>query len=364
MARIHSGDPALWAPRRSSSSRCRDRIETEIVPGVSSFSAVAALARRELTIPEVAQSVVLTRLGGGKTPMPTGEEVREFAAHGTTMAIFLSAARSGQMVAELLEGGYPTDTPVSSPTGRLAGGAHPEVHGSRRWRRRCKERKLWRHTLFLVGPPSPRAAPASTSTTRGTSTGSARRSRRRARRCAGARHSPSSAGRGDRRRASTGRWDRRRGPHWRSGASCSAAARLLDLVEPATTSSGWCSGAVAPALERIRGAPRPVVLASGDPGFFGIVRLLRERGHALAVLPARIVGAAALRPAGPSWDDVAVVSAHGRALGPAVNVVRARAAVAVLTGPGAGPAEIAAALAGWPRTLVVAEDLDGPGRAR
>jgi precorrin-6Y C5,15-methyltransferase (decarboxylating) len=64
---------------------------------------------------------------------------------------------------------------------------------------------------------------------------------------------------------------------------------------------------------------------------------------------------------GRSWDDVAVVSAHGRALAPAVNVCRARGAVAVLTAPGAGPAEIGAALDGWPRTLVVAEDLGGPG---
>ena len=82
------------------------------MPGVSAFSAVAAIAQRELTIPEIAQSVILTRLGGGKTPMPEGESIRGFAAHGTTMAVFLSAARSGQLAAELLEGGYAPDTPV------------------------------------------------------------------------------------------------------------------------------------------------------------------------------------------------------------------------------------------------------------
>jgi precorrin-6Y C5,15-methyltransferase (decarboxylating) len=64
---------------------------------------------------------------------------------------------------------------------------------------------------------------------------------------------------------------------------------------------------------------------------------------------------------GRSWDDVTVVSAHGRELGPAVNLCRARPAVAVLTAHGAGPAEIGAALHGWPRTLVVAENLGGPG---
>ncbi len=55
--------------------------------------------------------MILTRLGGGKTPMPPGEQVREFARHGTTMALFLSAARSGQLQDELLAGGYPPDTP-------------------------------------------------------------------------------------------------------------------------------------------------------------------------------------------------------------------------------------------------------------
>ena len=83
------------------SGRRRSGSQTEIVPGVSAFSAVAAIVQRELTIPEVAQSVILTRLEGGKTPMPPGEQVREFARHGTTMAIFLSAARSGQLQEEL-----------------------------------------------------------------------------------------------------------------------------------------------------------------------------------------------------------------------------------------------------------------------
>ncbi|MEU6852309.1 precorrin-4 C(11)-methyltransferase [Actinacidiphila alni] len=153
VARIHSGDPALWGGTQEQVDRCAALgIAVEIVPGVSSFSAVAALAGRELTIPEVAQSVILTRLGGGKTPMPPGEEVREFARHGTTMAVFLSAARSGQLAAELLEGGYRTDTPVLI--------AH-QVTWPEELLLRCtvgtleatvKEHKLWKHTLFLVGP--------------------------------------------------------------------------------------------------------------------------------------------------------------------------------------------------------------------
>jgi precorrin-4/cobalt-precorrin-4 C11-methyltransferase len=153
VARIHSGDPALWGGTQEQVDRCAELgVEVEIVPGVSSFSAVAAAAGRELTVPEVAQSVVLTRLGGGKTPMPPGEEVREFARHGTTMAVFLSAARSGQLAAELLEGGYPTDTPVVV--------AH-QVTWPEELLLRCtvgtleqtvKAHRLWKHTLFLVGP--------------------------------------------------------------------------------------------------------------------------------------------------------------------------------------------------------------------
>ncbi|MFK8910363.1 precorrin-4 C(11)-methyltransferase [Streptomyces sp. YS-3] len=153
VARIHSGDPALWGGTQEQLDRVAGLgLEVEIVPGVSSFSAVAAIAQRELTVPEVAQSVILTRLGGGKTPMPPGEEVREFARHGTTMAVFLSAARSGQLVEELLEGGYPTSTPVvvayqatwpEELVLRCTIGTLEET---------VKEHKLWKHTLFLVGP--------------------------------------------------------------------------------------------------------------------------------------------------------------------------------------------------------------------
>jgi precorrin-4/cobalt-precorrin-4 C11-methyltransferase len=115
--------------------------------------------QRELTIPQVAQSVILTRLEGGKTPMPEGESIRAFARHGATMAVFLSAARSGQLQAELLAGGYPADTPVVVAS---------QVTWPDELVVRCtldaleatvKAHKLWRHTLFLVGG-LPRAAPA------------------------------------------------------------------------------------------------------------------------------------------------------------------------------------------------------------
>jgi precorrin-6B C5,15-methyltransferase / cobalt-precorrin-6B C5,C15-methyltransferase len=104
-----------------------------------------------------------------------------------------------------------------------------------------------------------------------------------------------------------------------------------------------------------------VVLASGDPGFFGVVRALRERRLRVAVLPALSSVQRLAARLGRSWEDLAVVSAHGRALRPALNVCRARPSVAVLTAPGAGPAEIGAGLDGWRRTLVIAENLGGRG---
>ncbi|MBV9143838.1 MAG: precorrin-6y C5,15-methyltransferase (decarboxylating) subunit CbiE [Pseudonocardiales bacterium] len=113
-------------------------------------------------------------------------------------------------------------------------------------------------------------------------------------------------------------------------------------------------------LDQLPDASSAVVLASGDPGFFGIVRALRQRGVRPVVLPARSSVARAFALLRRSWDDVAVVSAHGRSLRPALNVCRAHPAVAVLTGPGAGALEILAGLAGWRRTVLVAEELGGP----
>jgi precorrin-6Y C5,15-methyltransferase (decarboxylating) len=117
-------------------------------------------------------------------------------------------------------------------------------------------------------------------------------------------------------------------------------------------------GELAPALDALAAHHGDaVVLASGDPGFFGIVRALRERGLAFTVLPAVSSVALAFARAGLAWDDAVVVSAHGRDPRPAVNVCRAYPKVAVLTGPGCGPAQIGAALKGWDRRLVVAEHL-------
>jgi precorrin-6Y C5,15-methyltransferase (decarboxylating) len=100
-----------------------------------------------------------------------------------------------------------------------------------------------------------------------------------------------------------------------------------------------------------------VVVASGDPGFFGIVRRLRAEGLPLVVVPAVSSVAAAFARAGVEWDDAVVLSAHGRDPRRAANALRACRRAAVLTGPGFGPAEVAAAVRGLDRRLVVAEHL-------
>jgi precorrin-4/cobalt-precorrin-4 C11-methyltransferase len=153
VARIHSGDPALWGAVQEQRELCDAlALAHETIPGVSAFSAVAALVDRELTVPEVAQSVILTRLGGGKTPMPAGEEVRELARHGTTMALFLSAARSGQLQEELLDGGYPPETPVVVAYQATWPDELVVTCTVGTLEETVKEHKLWKHTLFLVGP--------------------------------------------------------------------------------------------------------------------------------------------------------------------------------------------------------------------
>jgi precorrin-4/cobalt-precorrin-4 C11-methyltransferase len=116
IVRLHSGDPAVYGAIQEQIDWCAGAERAfEIVPGVSSLAAAAALAGRELTIPGVAQSVVLTRVSGRTAAsMPARESIARFAAHGTTMAVFLSGSRSKELADELLAAGsaYTADTPA------------------------------------------------------------------------------------------------------------------------------------------------------------------------------------------------------------------------------------------------------------
>lgn len=153
VARVHTGDPSIYGATAEQRRLCeRVGIAHRTIPGVSAFSAAAAASDVEITVPEVAQSLILTRLEGGRTPMPPRETVRSFAAHGTTMALYLSAARNRALQDELLAGGYSPDTPcivgyrVSWPDELLLRCPLAELSAT------MKAQHLWKHTVILVGP--------------------------------------------------------------------------------------------------------------------------------------------------------------------------------------------------------------------
>jgi precorrin-6B C5,15-methyltransferase / cobalt-precorrin-6B C5,C15-methyltransferase len=139
------------------------------------------------------------------------------------------------------------------------------------------------------------------------------------------------------------------------------AQRHLAAVEVPANAATVVMGPVAPAIEALRThAGDAVVLASGDPGYFGVVRLLRASGLEPVVEPAASSVATLAARVGLPWDDVLVVSAHGRDPRAAVNACRAHRRVAVLTGPDLDPARLAEQLCGWDRRLVVGECLGSP----
>ncbi len=111
--RLHTGDPSLYgAIREQMRLLDREGIPYEVVPGVSSAFAAAAALKAELTVPDITQTVIFTRIGG-RTAVPEAESLRRLAAVRASMCIFLSAGMMEQVVAELLAGGCPPDTPAA-----------------------------------------------------------------------------------------------------------------------------------------------------------------------------------------------------------------------------------------------------------
>ena len=111
--RLHTGDPCLYGAIREQMDQLDQRgIPYDYCPGVSAFSGAAAALKMEYTLPDISQSVVITRMAG-RTAVPERESVRSFAAHGATMVLFLSAGLLRETQAELLAGGYGPDTPAA-----------------------------------------------------------------------------------------------------------------------------------------------------------------------------------------------------------------------------------------------------------
>ena len=111
--RLHTGDPSLYGAVREQMDRLNSLgIEYKICPGVSSFCGAAAALRAEYTLPDVSQTVIITRMAG-RTPVPESESIQKLGAQGSTMVIFLSTGMLEKLSHELIKGGYSPETPAA-----------------------------------------------------------------------------------------------------------------------------------------------------------------------------------------------------------------------------------------------------------
>lgn len=152
VARVHSGDPSLYGAIAEQIRRLKaDDIPYEIIPGVPAYTAAAAALGQELTIPEIAQSIVLTRMSMKSTSMPEGETLENFARTGATLAIHLGI-RALREIERVLTPYYGADCPVaiiyraSWPDQIILHGTLSDI------RLKVREEKITRTALILVGP--------------------------------------------------------------------------------------------------------------------------------------------------------------------------------------------------------------------
>lgn len=152
VARVHSGDPSLYGAIAEQIRRLKvDGIDYQIIPGVPAYAAAAAALGQELTIPEVAQSIVLTRMSMKSTSMPAGETLENFGRTGATLAIHLGI-RALREIERQLAPFYGADCPVAVvyrvgwPDQTIIRGTLSDIHG------KVREAKITRTALVLVGP--------------------------------------------------------------------------------------------------------------------------------------------------------------------------------------------------------------------
>ncbi|WP_124066716.1 precorrin-4 C(11)-methyltransferase [Clostridium sp. E02] len=111
--RLHTGDPSIYGAIREQMDEMDQKgIAYEVCPGVSSFCGAASALKMEYTLPNVTQSVIITRMAG-RTPVPQRESIASFASHGATMVIFLSTGMLKELSEELILGGYQKETPAA-----------------------------------------------------------------------------------------------------------------------------------------------------------------------------------------------------------------------------------------------------------
>ena len=111
--RLHTGDSRIFgAVREQFDELIKLGIEYDVCPGVSSFCGAASSLKTEYTLPDVSQTVIITR-SAGRTPVPEGQSIASLASHQATMVLFLSTSLTEKLQSELLSGGYPGETPVA-----------------------------------------------------------------------------------------------------------------------------------------------------------------------------------------------------------------------------------------------------------
>ncbi len=111
--RLHTGDPCIYgAIREQMDVLDREGIAYDYCPGVSSFCGAASALNLEYTLPDISQSVIITRMAG-RTPVPPKESIESFAAHQATMVVFLSTGMLDELSKRLVEGGYSVETPAA-----------------------------------------------------------------------------------------------------------------------------------------------------------------------------------------------------------------------------------------------------------
>ena len=149
--RLHTGDSSIYGAVREQFDELLPRgIEFDVTPGVSAFCGAAASLKQEFTLPEVSQTVIITRQAG-RTAVPEKERIRSLAAHRATMVLYLSTGLTEALQEELLEGGYPGSTPVavvfkaSWPDERIFRCTVDTLHKT------VTENKLTRTSLIIVG---------------------------------------------------------------------------------------------------------------------------------------------------------------------------------------------------------------------
>lgn len=113
IVRLHTGDPCIYGAIREQMDILDSKsMQYEYVPGVSSFIGAASALKAEYTLPNVSQTVILTRMAG-RTPVPEKEEIESLAAHQATMIIFLTSTMLKELSRRLIDGGYSPDTPAA-----------------------------------------------------------------------------------------------------------------------------------------------------------------------------------------------------------------------------------------------------------